>query len=126
MNRFPHGTASIPVELRPHGAEWFLALPDDEAGLGISAALPPTACRVDHPSERPWLIGRWDARDMRGASAGRILGAGLGARTAEAAAHQRTAAKSHAVTNSAAASARIPGSFHLLASVDGTAYLQGT
>ncbi len=126
MFRSPHGTAPTPVELRPHAAEWFLALPDDEPGLGISAALPPTACRVDHPSGRPWLLGRWDARDMRVASAGRVRVAALGACAAEAAALERTAARVRDVTDLAAASAHIPGSFHLLASVDGTAYLQGT
>src|SRR3712207_9121233 len=94
--------------LRAHGGEWFLALPDNEAGCGILAVLPPTACRVDHPSGRPWLIGRWDVRDLRVASAGRVRIAGLGACAAEAAALERTAARIHAVTDVAPAVARIP------------------
>ena len=73
-----------------------------------------------------WLIGSWDVRDLRVASAGRVRLAVLGACAAEAPTLERTAARIHDVTDLAPAFARIPGSFHLLASVDGTTYLQGT
>jgi asparagine synthase (glutamine-hydrolysing) len=125
MNNTAQGAAPR-EELCAHGGEWFLALPDNVASCEIVAALPPTDCRVDHPSGRPWLIGRWDVRDMRVVSAGRIRVAVLGACAAEASALERTAAGIRDVTDLAPAFARIPGSFHLLASVDGTACLQGT
>lgn len=58
---------------------WFVALPDAPAAEAPARSVRPYATeRVDHPSGRPWLLGRWPDWDVAVAAAGPAAVAVLG------------------------------------------------
>ncbi|SHF62173.1 asparagine synthase-related protein [Streptoalloteichus hindustanus] len=107
-----------------HAGEWLVALPDTPNAAAVLAALGPTPRRADHPSGRPWLVGRWDPVDLRVGSAGPTSVAALGICSATPERLAEIAARTRDVA--ALDDLALPGSFHLLATVDGTTRAQGT
>lgn len=81
---------------------------------------------VSHSSGRPWLIGRWPTEELQLATVGTTRLAVLGrcpvssTELTDLAAGVRDAADLNRIA------VRLPGSFHLLASVDGRVRAQGT
>ncbi|WP_433267864.1 asparagine synthase-related protein [Actinosynnema sp. CS-041913] len=115
-----------------HGEEWFVVLPDDDSASAVATAMATAAGRwavsrrVDHPSGRPWLMGRWDSRDLLLASAGRTRVAVLGYCPASIG---ELALLTHQVAGPAGldrVAGSLAGSFHLVASVDGVVRAQGS
>ncbi len=108
---------------------WFVVLADRDAALGVAQVLyrrsPPPQV-VTHASGRPWLIGRWAESELVLARVGEVQVAVLGCCPvtatvlSAAASHARTA---HDLDRLAA---RLPGSFHLLAAIEGKARVQGS
>ncbi|RKT54717.1 asparagine synthase-related protein [Saccharothrix australiensis] len=115
-----------------HGEEWFVVLPDDECALAVAAALGPGAGpftvtgRLDHPSGRPWLIGRWDERDLLVGTAGRTRVAVLGCCPAPPDAITALARRATRPADLDRAAGALAGCFHLLATVDGVVRAQGS
>ncbi|MFD1152411.1 asparagine synthase-related protein, partial [Saccharothrix hoggarensis] len=121
-------SGSHPVSASGRDEEWFVVLPDCEAALAVAAALDPgaTARRLDHASGRPWLIGHWDPRDLVVGSAGRTRVALVGCCPASAEEVARMAGRTRTAADLDGAARSLPGSFHLVASVDGVVRAQGT
>ncbi|MEV0678698.1 asparagine synthase-related protein [Actinosynnema sp. NPDC050436] len=103
--------------------EWLVVLPDHPESHSIAATLDAPR-RVDHPSGRPWLVGRWDPVDLRVGTAGRTSVAALG--FCSATPERLTALAARTEHASALDGFTAPGCFHLLASVRGTVRAQGT
>lgn len=111
----------------PCGADWFVMLPDRAPAARVAARLAPYACHtLPHASGRPWLVGCWQPERMTTASLGTV-------RLALAGTHPLTPAglrtRGKAVRTAAdlpALAAGLPGSCHLLASLDGDACGRGT
>ncbi|GGU87052.1 hypothetical protein GCM10010211_61490 [Streptomyces albospinus] len=111
---------------------WFLVLPDtpDKAVEAIVAKARPHALQsIPHPSDRPWLLGRWpqDTLTVGGVGDANVAVLGEHAVTAveatRAATAVRTTGSLDVLDRFAAA---WPGSFHLLArSADASLRLQG-
>ncbi|WFB05936.1 asparagine synthase-related protein [Streptomyces sp. LX-29] len=106
---------------------WFVVLPDRDAPADLLTRLRRHACRtLLHPSGRPWLSGCWPDERMVLGSAGRtrVAVAGTTALTAPELDARVKAARTAADVESAVRD--VPGSFHVIASLDGAAYLRGT
>ncbi|MGW3359959.1 asparagine synthase-related protein [Streptomyces bungoensis] len=106
---------------------WFVVLPDtDEAAAVAARALPHATESHPHVSGRPWLMGRWDPRELTVGECGGVRLAVLGehAVTVEEAARAAAAATDPASLDRYARSWH--GSYHLLASVHGRVRAQGT
>ncbi|MBW4718345.1 asparagine synthase [Saccharothrix sp. SC076] len=101
-----------------------VVLPDHPDAAAVVSALGPVPRRVDHPSGRPWLLGRWDPVDLRVGVDGDTAIATLGFSSA---APEALAATARRTTDVAALDGFSPaGCHHLLASVGGTTRVQGT
>ncbi|MFC3456027.1 asparagine synthase-related protein [Amycolatopsis speibonae] len=108
-----------------HAGEWLIALPDHPDAAAVVAGLGPAPRRVDHPSGRPWLIGRWDPVDLRVGSAGDAGSvAALGFCSATAEKLSKLAERAGDV--STLDDLPLAGSFHLLATLGGTSRIQGS
>jgi asparagine synthase (glutamine-hydrolysing) len=108
-------------------SSWFVVLPDCESGKAVGSAWRPHASReVNHPSGRPWLLGRWADDTMVMGRAGQTTIAVIGqhemteGQLAEAAGKTRTISDLNRLARS------LVGSAHLLASVAGQVRVQGT
>ncbi|MEU3958171.1 asparagine synthetase B family protein, partial [Streptomyces achromogenes] len=107
--------------------DWWVMLPDSPAAAAVAERLRRDGVRrVPHASGRPWLVGRWDARQEVSARAGEARIVVLGRSTAQAGTLRRRiervrlpAEAEHAVTG-------LAGSFHVLASVGGRVWARGT
>lgn len=114
------------------GEEWFVVLPDSESALAVATALDSgvgscaASQRVDHPSGRPWLVGRWDPQDLLVASAGRTRVAVVGCCPASVDEITRIAQRATDTSDLDRAAGSLAGSFHLVASVDGMVRAQGS
>ncbi|MEU9121140.1 lasso peptide isopeptide bond-forming cyclase [Streptomyces sp. NPDC048506] len=111
---------------------WFLVLPDtpDEAVEKIVAKARPHALQViSHPSDRPWLLGRWPEGALTVGGAGDARVAVLGEHavtTAEATRAAETVLTTGSPDVLDRFAAAWPGSFHLLArSADASLRVQG-
>ncbi|MFE0385952.1 asparagine synthase-related protein [Streptomyces bungoensis] len=106
---------------------WFVVLPDTEEAAAVAARVLPHATESHpHVSGRPWLMGRWDPRELTVGECGGVRLAVLGehAVTVEEAARAAAAATDPASLDRYARSWH--GSYHLLASVHGRVRAQGT
>lgn len=106
---------------------WFVVLPDtDEAAAVAARALPHATESHTHVSGRPWLMGRWDPRELTVGECGGVRLAVLG----EHAVTPEEAARAAAVATDPASLDRYArswhGSYHLLASLHGRVRAQGT
>ncbi|GAA3432582.1 asparagine synthase-related protein [Kutzneria kofuensis] len=108
------------------GAAWFVVLPDTERATAAEAAAPTPATRIDHCSGRPWLVGRWPDGEFLLAEAGTTRLAVLGHCPVGGAALAQWASRIRDVADVDAVAASLPGSFHLIASVNGRSRVQGS
>ncbi|QUQ68732.1 asparagine synthase-related protein [Kutzneria sp. CA-103260] len=108
------------------GAAWFVVLPDTERATAAAAGIPPSATRIDHCSGRPWLVGRWSDGEFLLAEVGTTRLAVVGHCPVGAAALAQWASRIRDVADVDAVAASLPGSFHLIASVDGRSRVQGS
>lgn len=113
-----------------HGAPHFFALPDREDAGAVARRLQADApgLRVlHHPSGRPWIIGEWADEDIAVARAGTDAVALIGMLPRRTDALSRWTGKLEGSTGRLEGlSAAIPGSFHVVGSVGGALYAQGT
>ncbi|MFE7784898.1 hypothetical protein [Streptomyces nigrescens] len=106
--------------------EWLVVLPDHVASVVLAEKLEPAPQRVDHPSGRPWLIGSWESADFRIGEAGATKIATLGFSSAGPQRLAQIAARTRRVTDLDSLGGKLPGCFHLLATVDGVTHAYGT
>ncbi|MEV2253797.1 asparagine synthase-related protein [Streptomyces sp. NPDC050147] len=107
---------------------WFVVLPDCTAAGPIAGALRGYAeMTIDHPSGKPWVLGRWDADEMAVGEAGdskiTVLGQHASAdrrRVSRSAQRVRTPGEVDGLA------AELTGSSHVIASVAGKVRVQGT
>jgi asparagine synthase (glutamine-hydrolysing) len=81
---------------------------------------------VRHPSGRPWIVGRWDDREFLFARAGATALALVGTFDVDHGELARRASGAQGAAEVCATSGSWPGSFHLVASLDGGALVRGT
>jgi asparagine synthase (glutamine-hydrolysing) len=111
----------------PNAPEWWVALPDHEGAGALAQRLSGSATqRVDHPSGRPWLVGTWPTGTLATARAGKAAVAVLGQHDVDGSRLQRRVASARSVAVLDRIADDIPGSVHLVASVDGTTRAQGS
>ncbi|MFE1173080.1 asparagine synthase-related protein [Streptomyces sp. NPDC058773] len=106
--------------------EWLVVLPDHVASIVLADKLEPAPQRVHHPSGRPWLIGSWESADFRIGEAGTTKIATLGFSSAGPQRLAQLAARTQRVTDLDSLGTKLPGCFHLLATVDGATHAYGT
>ncbi|HVM00028.1 MAG TPA: lasso peptide isopeptide bond-forming cyclase [Egibacteraceae bacterium] len=93
----------------------------------MATALRPQAAQVvNHPSGRPWLLGRWDPETLVVGEAGRVKIALVGQHAVAAEQLGATAGRVTSVAGLDRVASSLAGSFHLLASVDGRVRVQGS
>ncbi|MCK2241834.1 MULTISPECIES: asparagine synthase-related protein [unclassified Crossiella] len=86
-----------------------------------------TGARVlRHPSGRPWIVGRWDDHEFLLARAGSTMLALAGTFDLDQAELTRRAALTRSAADLCTTTRSWPGSFHLVASVDGETLVRGT
>jgi asparagine synthase (glutamine-hydrolysing) len=107
------------------GGSWFAVLPDCDAAPAAAQRLAGTAQVERHASGRPWLVGRWPAEELTVGAAGDNRIGVFGAGSTTAAELDSAAAVVRDVRDLDRLAARLPGSFHLVASVDGQVRVQG-
>ncbi|WP_107474000.1 asparagine synthase-related protein [Streptomyces sp. TP-A0874] len=113
-----------------HGAPFFIALPDrDEVGAVVRRlrAEDPGLSQLDHPSGRPWILGRWGEGELAVARAGRDAVALIGTLPPLRDELQRWVGGLNGDARRVEGlSTSLAGDFHVLGSVDGALYVQGT
>ncbi len=109
------------------GDAHFAVFPDlaDAAAVARSFARPGGRA-LAHASGRPWLVGHWHDDEIVTASAGNAALAVIGCCPVEAVQLRRTAARLRNLTELDAPARSLPGSFHLVAALDGQVRVQGT
>lgn len=102
----------------------FLIFPDSVTGAAIAGAATDNAevQVISHASGRPWIVGRWSTGQIVHARTGRSQVAIIGCTTITA----EITAEITAVRDLDALARTLPGSFHLIASVDGLVRAQGS
>ncbi|MFE6526421.1 lasso peptide isopeptide bond-forming cyclase [Streptomyces sp. NPDC057794] len=98
---------------------------EDAAAVARSFAHPGTRI-LTHPSGRPWLVGRWADEEIVTARAGSAALAVVGCCPVDAARLRRYAERLRDPADAAALARSLPGSFHLVAALDGRLRVQGT
>ncbi|PWK87836.1 asparagine synthase (glutamine-hydrolysing) [Lentzea atacamensis] len=112
---------------RGHGESHFVVLPDHEAALAVARRLCAPGFRsLQHASGRPWLAGRWRDDEIVAAAAGDARLAVIGWCPVSVAELERAAAGLRDLTHLDELARRLPGSFHLAASLGGRCRVQGT
>ncbi|WP_106399802.1 lasso peptide isopeptide bond-forming cyclase [Actinocorallia populi] len=110
-----------------HGESHFVVLPDREAALAVAPAFRSPGSRVlPHPSGRPWLVGRWPDDQITVAEAGNTRLAVIGSCPADTARLTREAGRLTDPAGLGRLARSLPGSFHLVAALDGRLCVQGT
>lgn len=105
----------------------FFVLPDTEdARNRMRAAVATCADVVLHPSGRPWIAGHWDSRELHLADAGHAKVALMGTADLSPDRLRKLAGGVRGVGDLDGVPGRVPGSFHLLATVGGHVRSQGT
>ncbi|MFV0133875.1 lasso peptide isopeptide bond-forming cyclase [Streptomyces sp. HMX87] len=97
----------------------------DAAAVARSFAHP-GARVLTHPSGRPWLVGQWDDQEIVTARAGRTALAVVGCCPVDAAELKARAERLRDPAELDALARSLPGSFHLVATLDGRLRVQGT
>lgn len=109
------------------GEEWFVVFPDCEATLAAAALLQGDSTRtLCYPSKRPWLIGNWSDGDITFAEAGNSWVAIIGCSPISAPELARIMQRAGDVAALDRLALTLPGSFHLVASVNGRQRVQGS
>ncbi|MFI1379351.1 asparagine synthase-related protein [Embleya sp. NPDC020886] len=105
----------------------FLILPDTSvpAPIAVANAGPPPWRCIAHASGRPWLIGHWCDDDITVVVAGTRRLVLFGRTRLDIAAATRTLARAESPHDLDELARTLPGSIHLLASIDGRIRAQG-
>ncbi|MFE6282647.1 lasso peptide isopeptide bond-forming cyclase [Streptomyces sp. NPDC057877] len=98
---------------------------EDAAAVARSFARPGNRT-LTHASGRPWLVGQWHDEDIVSARVGTTAIAIIGCCPVDAEELQRRAAKLRDVGELDALARSLPGSFHLVAVLDGRLRVQGS
>ncbi|MFF7445901.1 MULTISPECIES: lasso peptide isopeptide bond-forming cyclase [unclassified Streptomyces] len=98
---------------------------EDAAAVARSFAHPGTRT-LEHPSGRPWLVGHWDDQEIVAAHVGSASLAVLGCCPIDAAELERHTGRLRDLAELDALARTLPGSFHLVAALDGQLRVQGT
>uniref|UniRef100_UPI0039BFE859 lasso peptide isopeptide bond-forming cyclase n=1 Tax=Lentzea alba TaxID=2714351 RepID=UPI0039BFE859 len=110
---------------RGHGEPHFVVLPDHEAALAVAHRIDAPRT-LTHASGRPWLVGQWHDDEITVAAAGDVRLAVIGWCPVSVAELERTAAGLRDLTHLDQLARSLPGSFHVVASLDGRYRVQGT
>jgi asparagine synthase (glutamine-hydrolysing) len=106
---------------------WFVVLADCDATRAVGIALRDHATQaINHPSGRPWLLGRWPEGTVATGQAGRTKIALIGQHTEAADRLAKAAAGTQTVADLDRLATSLVGSSHLVASVAGRVRVQGT
>lgn len=109
------------------GQAWFAVLSECSAAHDVAAALAPHAPqRLPHLSGRPWLMGCWAADKLVATQVGGTQVAVIGDCPITAAALSRLTHRVRMVADLDLLAATLPGSFHLVAAIDGKIRVQGS
>jgi asparagine synthase (glutamine-hydrolysing) len=104
-----------------------VVFPDCDGALDVAAALGPHAPQtLPHPSGRPWLMGCWPAEELVAARVGAAQVAVIGCCPVTAAALSTLVHRVRTVADLDRLGAGLPGSFHLVAAIDGGVRVQGS
>ncbi|MET9322332.1 lasso peptide isopeptide bond-forming cyclase [Streptomyces sp. NPDC003038] len=98
---------------------------EDAAAVARSFSRPGTRT-LPHTSGRPWLVGHWHDDEIVTAHAGRTGLAVIGCCPIDAVDLQRHAGRLRDLAELDALARSLPGSFHLIAALDGQIRVQGT
>ena len=99
---------------------WFVVLPDRESARTVRAVLSQHATQaIEHPSGRPWLMGRWRDGTVMTARAGETALALIGQQAETVDRLTGVAAQARTVADLDQFAASLAGSSHLVASVAG-------
>ncbi|GGS61629.1 asparagine synthase [Planobispora rosea] len=110
-----------------HGEAYFAVLPDCESAPAVAAALrTPAARTVCHASGRPWLVGHWPDGSLTVAEAGATRLAVIGTCPVGTERLTAEAGRLRDLAHLDQLARSLPGSFHLVASLDGRLRVQGT
>ncbi|GAA2271010.1 lasso peptide isopeptide bond-forming cyclase [Streptomyces hawaiiensis] len=109
------------------GPGWFVVLPDCAAAARVSTALRTREVQeVNHPSGRPWLLGRWSVDALTIGEAGRTKIAVVGEHAVTADRLTHAAGRVGTIVGLDALARGMAGSSHLVASVAGRVRVQGS
>ncbi|MGW7018133.1 lasso peptide isopeptide bond-forming cyclase [Streptomyces decoyicus] len=98
---------------------------EDAAAVARSVARPGTRI-LQHASGRPWLVGQWHDQEIVTARAGHTALAVIGCCPIDAVELERQAGRLRDLAELDALARSLPGSFHLVAALDGRLRVQGT
>lgn len=132
MARWPSASGAGGVAFPDLGenASWFLALPDGESAIHGAGALLrdlPGLRQIPHRSGRPWLLGRWAEGECVAVDVGRTGRLALfGEHAVDGRRLARLVPGASSIGGLDRLSGTVPGSFHLIASIDGDVRVQGT
>jgi asparagine synthase (glutamine-hydrolysing) len=109
------------------GDVWFTILPDGESGVAAARLLRPWATEtIAHHSGRPWLLGSWPDGLVTVGAAGARRVAVIGRCPVTAEALSARARRLRDLGDVEGIAHGLAGSFHLIASVDGSVRARGT
>ncbi|MEV1119206.1 asparagine synthase-related protein [Actinosynnema sp. NPDC049800] len=117
---------SAPNRTPGHGDVGFVVLPDCEGALAVAPFRGAADLNVTHASGRPWLVARRPGGEITVAETGRTRLAVIGCCPVTAAELTREAERVRDVADLDRLARQLPGSFHLVASVDGRLRVQGS
>lgn len=104
-----------------------VVLPDHDTAAAVARFFARPGTRtLPHPSGRPWLVGHWHDDEMVTARAGSAALAVIGCCPLDADGLRRHAARLRDIAHLDALARTLPGSFHLMAALDGRLRVQGT
>ncbi|MFH8611469.1 lasso peptide isopeptide bond-forming cyclase [Streptomyces sp. NPDC018029] len=112
------------------GDAHFAVFTDREDAAAVARSFTHSGTRetrvLEHPSGRPWLVGQWDDQEIVTARAGRTALAVVGCCPVDAAQLESRAGRLRDLAELDALARSLPGSFHLVAAMDGRLRVQGT
>ncbi|GHF54573.1 asparagine synthase [Streptomyces mashuensis] len=110
------------------GSAYFAVLPDCEGALTAARRLPdhPGTRTLPHPSGRPWITGHWADDECVAVATRRAALAVIGCCPVRADDLRRHADRLTDLSRLTDLARSLPGSFHLVASLDGDVQIRGT
>jgi asparagine synthase (glutamine-hydrolysing) len=109
------------------GDAHFTVFTDREDAAVVARSFSSPGTRVlTYASGRPWLVGQWHDRDVVTAHAGPAALAVIGCCPIDAAELRRHAGRLRDLTEAGTLARSLPGSFHLIAALEGRLRVQGT
>ncbi|MFK4066825.1 lasso peptide isopeptide bond-forming cyclase [Streptomyces sp. NPDC029674] len=112
------------------GDAHFAVFTDREDAAAVARSFTRSGTRetrvLEHPSGRPWLVGQWDDQEIVTARAGRTALAVVGCCPVDAAELRARAGRLRDLAELDTWARSLPGSFHLVAAMDGQLRVRGT